>query len=368
MRPDVALAHDYLTQRGGAERALLALARAFPDAPVYTSVHEPTTTYAEFSDHDVRTTPLQRLGPLRRNPRLALPVLAPVVERHRIDADVTICQSTGWSHGMPVTGHKIVYAHNTARWLYQQDEYLANLPRAYRWGLAPFAPPLRRWDRRAADSADVVVAGSGVARERIRRHWDRDAEVIYPPPGLAPDGERSPVRGVEPGYLLSVGRLLPYKRVDVIIEAVRGLDDTRLVVIGEGPDAERLAADAPDRVRFIPSVSDAELRWLYANAEALVTASQEDFGLTPLEAMGFGTPVVVIAAGGFLETVEPDVSGIFFDAPHPVALRTALQRVATHDWDREALVARAEEFSEASFIERFRKLVVEVAGSRVAGG
>lgn len=357
---DVALAHDYLTQRGGAERALLALTRAFPDAPVHTSVHEPTTTYAEFSHHDIRTTPLQRVGPLRRNPRLALPVLAPVVERHRVEAAVTICQSTGWSHGMAVSGAKIVYAHNTARWLYQQEEYLANLPRAYRWGLAPFAPPLRRWDRRAADTADVVVAGSGVARERIRRHWNRDAEVIYPPPGLAPDGAQSPVEGAEPGFLLSVGRLLPYKRVDVIIDAVRTLADTRLIVVGEGPDAERLAASAPDRVRFIPSVTDAELRWLYTNAAALVTASQEDFGLTPLEAMGFGTPVVVVAAGGFLETVEPDVSGIFFDTPDAASLRRALERTAAHDWDHEALRARAEAFSEASFIRRFRALVDDV--------
>lgn len=359
---DVALAHDYLTQRGGAERALLALGRAFPEAPVYTTVHEPGATYAEFSTHRLHTTPLQRFGPLRRNPRLALPVLAPVVDRHRIDAEVTICQSTGWSHGMPTSGFKIVYAHNTARWLYQPEEYLANLPRHYRWGLAPFSPPLRRWDRRAARTADLVFAGSGVARERIRTHWGRDAEVIYPPPGLSADGDRQPLAGLEPGFVLTVARLLPYKRVDVVIDAVRSLGDTRLVVVGDGPDAERLAARAPEVTRFYSSVSDAELRWLYANAQALVTASQEDFGLTPLEAMGFGTPVVVIAAGGFLETVEPDVSGIFFDAPEPLSLRRALERAAAHDWDRDAMRARAETFSEASFIERFRSIVAEVAG------
>ena len=114
-RPAVALAHDYLTQRGGAERALLALGHAFPDASLHTTVHEPTTTYAEFDARDVHTTPLQRIGPLRRNPRLALPVLAPVVSRHQVDADVTICQTTGWAHGLPVSGVKIVYAHNTPR-------------------------------------------------------------------------------------------------------------------------------------------------------------------------------------------------------------------------------------------------------------
>lgn len=358
----VALAHDYLTQRGGAERALLALGRAFPDAPLYTSVHEPSSTYAEFSEHELHTTVLQRIGPFRRNPRLALPLLAPVVERHRIDAEVTICQTTGWSHGMPVSGVKIVYAHNTARWLYQSDEYLANLPTLYRWGLAPFAPPLRRWDLQAARSADLIFAGSGVAQRRIRANWGRDSEVIYPPPGLSADGEQTPVEGLEPGFVLTIARLLPYKRVDVVIDAVRDLDDDRLVVVGDGPDADRLAARAPAGARFFASVSDAELRWLYANARALVTASQEDFGLTPLEAMGFGTPVVVIAAGGFLETVEADVSGIFFDAPEPKALRVALERAATHDWDRDAMRAQAEKFSEASFIRRFRSIVDGVLG------
>ncbi|MBS1849027.1 MAG: glycosyltransferase [Actinobacteria bacterium] len=358
----VALAHDYLTQRGGAERALLALARAFPSAPIHTTVHEPSTTYDEFARHALHTTPLQHVGPMRRNPRLALPVLAPVVERHRIDAQVTICQTTGWSHGMDVSGIKVVYAHNTARWLYQQHEYLANLPRSYRWGLSPLTGPLRRWDRRAAGTADVVYAGSGVARDRIRTNWGRDAEVVYPPPGLAAEGDRRAVDGLEPGFVLTIARLLPYKRVDVVIEAVRELEDPRLVVVGEGPDAERLAALAPSSTRFLPVVADSELRWLYANARALATASQEDFGLTPLEAMGFGTPVVVIAAGGFLETVEPEVSGIFFDAPDARSLRRALERAATHDWDREAMQARAETFSEASFIRRFQDIVTEVAG------
>ncbi len=320
---EVALAHDYLTQRGGAERALLALTRAFPGAPLYTTVHEPATTYAEFSDADVHTTALQRVGPLRRNPRLALPVLAPLVGRHRIDAAVTICQTTGWSHGMPVSGTKIVYAHNTARWLYQRGEYLSSLPRWYGWGLAPFDRPLRRWDAQAARTADVVIAGSGVARERIRTHWGRDAEVIYPPPGLTAEGPAHPIAGLEPGFVLTVARLLPYKRVDLVIDAIKQLDGSRLVVVGHGPDAERLKARAPTDTVFLPAVTDAELRWLYANAQALVTASQEDFGLTPLEAMGFGTPVVVIAAGGFLETVEADVSGIFFDAPDPRSLRRA---------------------------------------------
>lgn len=365
-RPAVALAHDYLTQLGGAERVVLALHRAFPDAPLHTTVHEPGTTYAELDELEVHTTVLQHLGPLRRNPRLALPLLAPVVSWHHVDADVTICQSTGWAHGMPVSGAKVVYAHNTPRWLYQRDEYLANLPRWYGWGLRPLHGPLVRWDHRAAASADVVLAGSTVARDRIREHWGRDAEILYPPPGLSPDGPRRaldlPV--IEPGYLLTVARLLPYKRVDVVIAAVAERPDTRLVVVGDGPDRARLEALAASpgvshRVRFLRDVADDQLRWLYANAAALVTAAQEDFGLTPLEAMGFGTPVVAIDAGGFRETVVHGETGLRFAAATPASLGRSLDEALATDWPRAQLVARSEQFSEAAFAARLRAIVAE---------
>lgn len=362
--PSVALAHDYLTQRGGAERALLALSRALPGAQVHTTVHHPAGTYGDFDRLEVHTTPLQRLGPLRRNPRLALPLLAPAVSRHLIDADVTVCQTTGWAHGFPVTGAKVVYAHNTARWLYQRDEYLADLPRAYAFGLAPLTHPLRRWDQRAARSADRVLAGSTVARDRIRQFWGRDAEIVYPPPGLAPEGPQHAVADLEPGFLLTVARLLPYKRVDVVLDAVAtGATPRRLVVVGDGPDAARLAAQAPAGTRFLPSVTDEELRWLYANAAALVTAAHEDFGLTPLEAMGFGTPAVAVAQGGFRETVEHGVSGLLFETPTATSLRDALLELDRAEWDRATLMARAEQFSEAHFVARIRAVVTEVAGA-----
>ena len=144
-RPQVALAHDYLTQLGGAERVVLALSRAFPGAPLHTTVHESGTTYAELDGLDIHTTPLQRLAPFRRNPRVALPLLAPAAGHHHIDADVTICNTTGWAHGMPVSGAKVVYAHNTPRWLYQARRVPrepAPLVRLGAHATAPTAAPL----------------------------------------------------------------------------------------------------------------------------------------------------------------------------------------------------------------------------------
>jgi len=358
-RPPVAIAHDYLTQRGGAERVVLALQAAFPDAAIHTTVHQPDTTFPQFDRSEVLTTPLQRIGPLRRNPRLALPVLAPVVSRIQVDAEVTVCSSTGWAHGVHATGAKVVYLHNTARWLYQRDEYLDGLPPWYRLGLVPLARPLRRWDRRAAASADVVLVNSAVTRERVRRNWGRDAEILHPPPGLARAGEHRPVAGLEPGFLLTVARLLPYKRVDAVLAALRGLGgaDTRLVVVGSGPDRARLEALAPAGTRWLGDVADEQLRWLYANAEALVTAAHDDFGLTPLEAMQFGTPVVAVREGGFPETVADGQTGVLFDGASADGVRAGLEALRGRSWDRALIEDRAAAFSPEAFAARVRAVV-----------
>jgi glycosyltransferase involved in cell wall biosynthesis len=357
---DVAIAHDYLTQRGGAERVVLALRHAFPEAPIHTTVHDADGTFSSFAGVDIRTSPLQRIGPVRRDPRLALPLLAAAAGRLRVDAEVTVCSTTGWAHGVQATGAKVLYVHNTARWLYQRAEYLAQLPARARYAIAPIAPSLRRWDRRAAATADVVLVNSEVTRARVREHWGIDAEVLRPPPGLALAGPRRPAVGLEPGYLLTVARLLPYKRVDAVIEAVRDLPGSRLVVVGTGPDEQRLRSLAPANVELVGSVDDDTLRWLYANAEALVTAAHDDFGLTPLEAMQFGTPVVAVRDGGFVETVVEGETGVFFDEPTPEAVRQGIVALRADRPHRSAVESRAAEFSLDAFAARIRASAASV--------
>ena len=172
----VALVHDYLTQRGGAERVVLALAAAFPGAPLYTSLYDPAGTFPSFSDLDVRTLPLDRVAPLRAHHRLALPVLAPAFSRLHVDAEVAICSSSGWAHGARVSGRKVVYCHTPARWLYQSDRYLAGRSRAPPRPCRMLAPPLRRWDHRAAASAHRYLVNSNAVRPagaRALRHRGR---------------------------------------------------------------------------------------------------------------------------------------------------------------------------------------------------
>jgi glycosyltransferase involved in cell wall biosynthesis len=358
----VALVHDYLTQRGGAERVVLALARAFPDAPLTTSFYDPDATFPEFRALAVRTAPINRIRPLRRAHRLALPLLAPTFSALRIDADVVVCSSSGWAHGVRTAGHKVVYCHAPARWLYQTEAYTATLGRAARAATAALRPALVAWDRRAAGSAAVYVANSRRTRDLVRAAYGVDAEVVHPPYGLDPRGPRAPVPGLEPGFFVCVARLLAYKRVDVVIDAFAGLPDERLVVVGTGPDEAALRARAPANVTFLAEVGDDELRWLYASAEALVGASAEDFGLTPLEAAALGTPSVVLRFGGYLETVVDERTGVFFDEPSPGAVRGAIHRLRAVRPDPSEVRAHAERFGEPAFAEAMRAIVTRVPG------
>ncbi len=381
-RPPVAIAHDYLTQRGGAERVLLLLAETFPDASLYTSLYDPVGTFPEFAGLDIRTTPLNRFGILRRQHRLAFPILAPSFSALRVDADVLLCSSSGWAHGTRTRGRKVVYCHAPARWLYQADRYLGSernggglwkadaflrgQPDVFKRGvrsvlLRSLGPSLRDWDRRAASTADRYLANSTTVAEAIRLIYGLEAEVLPPPPALTADGPEREVLGLKPGYFLCIARLLLYKNVQVVAEAVALVPGARLVVVGEGPARADIEMAAGPQVRFLGQVDDATLRWLYRNSTALVSASFEDYGLTPLEAACFGCPSVVLRAGGFLDTVVEDRTGIFFDAPAPEDVAIAMKAATEQTWDRLTLQRHSKQFSATSFQRRIRQVVAEEA-------
>ncbi|MDM8083264.1 glycosyltransferase [Cellulomonas cellasea] len=364
----VALAHDYATQRGGAERVALAMVEGFPGAPMHTSLYDPEGTFPEFGAVDLRTTRLDRFGVVRRHHRLGLPFLASAVSATPpIESEVLLASSTGWAHGFRSTGRKVVYCHAPARWLYQSERYLGaahNRRGLRRWvaarSLDALAPSLRAWDRRAALSADRYLANSSVTARSVREVYGIDAEVLPPPPALLPDGPSTPPPGVEGGFLLCVARLLPYKNVDVVLRAAQRLG-ARLVVVGEGPDRGRLErlAQPIHGARLLGRVSDAELRWLYGNCSALVAASFEDYGLSPLEAAAFGRPAVVLRDGGYLDTVREHVTGEFFDIPEPEPVARAVDCALRRPWSASALRDHADAFAAPRFVARLRAVVEE---------
>lgn len=364
--PSVAIAHDYLTQRGGAERVVLAMARAFPGARIYTTLYEPELTYPEFADLDIVVTPLNRVALLRRHHRLALPLLAPVSSRVEIEEDVVVVSSSGWAHGFRARGPKLVYCHSPARWLYLTPEYVGTGRRGRLKSAVATAlrGPLERWDRQAAMEADRYLANSTVIRQRIADVYGIDAAVLPPPHGVSPEGGREELPGITrwapDGYHLVVSRLLPYKNVDQVIDAFRTLPDERLLIVGAGPLRDELAASAPRNVRFLQDLTDPQLRWVYAGATALIAPSREDFGLTPLEAGAFGKPVLALRAGGYLDTVREGRTGLFFDAAVPDDIRAAVLASREQDWDTDLIEAHVQTFAEPRFRALLRDAVADL--------
>jgi len=356
----VIIVHDYLTQCGGAERVVLAMHRAFPEAPIYTSLFQPVLTFPEFIRADVRAMGINMVGSLRRHHRLAMPLLAAAFSGLKLRADVILCSSSGWSHGIHAEGRKIVYCHTPARWLYQTNRYLEGRGRVIRGGFTLVRPALARWDRRTAQTADRYLTQSTIVQQRIRTAYGIEAEVVPAPYAVASGANPTPVRGIEPGYFLCVARLLPYKNVDAVLKAFAGLPSKKIVVVGQGPERRRLEAAAPANARFLGTVTDPELAWLYANSVGLVAASFEDYGLTPLEAAAFGRPSVVLRWGGFLDTVKENETGVFFDEPTPMAIRAAVVRV-NGQFDPDRIRNHAAKFSEETFVERLRQIVAEEA-------
>ena len=363
-RPRVAIAHDYLTQRGGAERVVLAMHRAFPEATIHTTLYNPDATYPEFREARIATSGLNRIGLLRRNHRAALPFMMRTSSRLTVDADVVLVSSSGWAHGFDFTGRALIYCHAPARWLYQPAVYLGG-PMYASWrgiALAALWPFLVRWDQSAAARADRYVCNSRIVRERIKSAYGIDAEVLRAPVGLSSGGIVSPIREVgdwaDSGFLLVVSRLMPYKNVSAVIEAMRGSGD-RLLVIGTGPERNALERDLPGNVRILSDLADAQMRWAYEEALALIAPSHEDYGLTPLEAASWGTPTLALREGGYLDTVVEGVTGLFFDTPTAPAIRTAINEYRSHPWDPDAIREHMEQFTEARFAAR---LQAEVAG------
>ncbi len=363
-RPRVAIAHDYITQRGGAERLLLSMHRAFPEARIYTTLYEPDATFPEFKDLDIVVSPINKVPLFRRDHRKALPFLALASSGVRVDADVVLASTTGWAHGFTTNGRMIAYCNTPARFLYLPEQYLGDSrplsPRAL--GLRFLSPLIRAWDQRAAKRVDTYVSNSSAIRDRVREVYGRDSEVVYPAQSVNTNGPRVPAPGLEDfvgegGHLLLVSRLMPYKNVDKAIAAVASLTNERLVIVGDGPQRAELVAALPANVRLVSGISDDELRWLYARSRALIAPSFEDFGLTVVEAAAWGKPSIALRAGGYLDTVAEGITGRFFDTPDAASIAAAVAASRYDVWDVGRIKEHAREFSEESFARKLQKLV-----------
>ena len=356
----LALVHEYLNQFGGAERVLRLLSDRWPDAPVYTMLYERDATGGIFDGTTVRTSFLQHApGSIRWHH--AYSALMPMaVERFDLTRFSTVLSvSASFAKGIitgPDTSH-ISYCLTPPRFLWDDSQRFVRrfgLPSVLR----PFSPLLltylRVWDRQAADRVDRFIAISRYVRDRIRKYYDRDASVIYPPVSISMFRPVAPEE-VEP-YFLAVGRLVSYKRFDLVIRAAERLGFP-LRIVGTGIEERRLRRMAGPAVTFLGQVSDAELSELYAKARAVIFPQEEDFGIVPLEAMASGRPVIAFARGGAAETVVDGSTGIFFDEQSPESLCGALERFDGLTFDASVCRRRAEAFDAPRFITEMERAI-----------
>lgn len=316
----IALVHDYLTQTGGAERVVQAWARGLQLDSISTLVWNPDVVSAP-DGVPIMTTGLQRSPRLVQDPRLALPFLPRYAKRLHVpeSSDVVLVSSSGFAHNVVAAVPKVVYWHSPARWLHAADDYRLGLPLPVRAGLYVLRPYLTRTDRRGVASAAAHLCNSEHVRRRLLAAYGVDAQVLHPPVEPLPGPARQPAQRLPDRFFLTVGRQRGYKNTSLVLAAAERAGVT-VVSVGGTPDAL-----SEDRGHIpLGAVSDAELKWLYAHAEALVSASREDFGLTPLEANLEGTPALVARTGGFLDSIVPGLNGSFFEPESVDACTEAL--------------------------------------------
>jgi glycosyltransferase involved in cell wall biosynthesis len=354
----IALVHDYLVQDGGAERVLACFQRMFPDAPTYVLLHDARKRYPPFGAKDIRTSFLDNLPFSTPLYQWYMPLMPRAIEQLDLsEFDLVISSSSSFAKGVilsPETTH-VCYCHTPTRFLWQERfGYLHDAPQP--WIMRVFLPSLlhrlRTWDRLAAERPDVFVTNSQTSKTRIRHFYNRDATVISPPVDVG----AIPLSTTRGSYWLAGGRLVKYKRFDLLVRAFAELD-LPLKIFGVGPERKRLRAMAGPNTEMLGHVSDEEKRRLYRDAIAFLNPQIEDFGITAVEAMAAGKPVLAYGKGGATETVVPGVTGAFIAEQTPESVIEAVRAFRPESYDPARIRTHAETFSAERFEERFRALL-----------
>ncbi len=359
----VALVHDWLNQVGGAEYVLENLVDLFPQSPVYTSIYDPPAMPSHYRQWDIRVTWMNRLPWVKRHHQPFLPLYPLAFESLDLsEYDVVLSNKSGFCHGIIVPPHvlHICYCLTPTRYVWRYGDYARRegLGRLTQMALAPLLSYLRLWDRLAAERVDRFVAISTQVRRRISRYYNRSSEIIYPPVNTARFAANLAANAGYEDYFLIVARLIPYKRIDLAVQACTELG-LPLKVGGVGRDLARLERMAGPTVQFLGHVSDADLPELMARCKAFIFPGEDDFGITPVEAMAAGRPVIAFAGGGALDTVVTGQTGALFSAQTVESLARALQQFNPADYDPQAICHHAEQFDVSVFRSKIQNFVIQ---------
>ncbi len=352
------LVHDHLNQLGGAERVLKALCELYPKAPIHTLIYDAESTQHMFDQYRVIESFLSRFPFARKKFRWYLPMMVSATESYDLSGyDVVLSDSSGLAKGVitPPKALHICYCHTPTRYLWSDHNVIIDkLERRRIVGRLSqmYRSYLRIWDKSAADRVDHFIANSQFVAKRIKKYYRRESVVINPPV----DTSRFKISKDLGDFYLIISRLRPYKRVDIAIKAFNKLG-LPLYVIGDGEDEERLKAMAGPHIKFLGFVSDENIINYLSQCKALIYPQEEDFGITSVEAMASGRPVIAYGVGGALETVIPGKTGVLFDEQSWEALADTVIHFKSDEYSPEEIRAHAQQFDVERYKERINDFV-----------
>ncbi len=363
----IALVHDYLTQKGGAERVFELLCKRFPEADIYTSLYSPKDTI-DVGNRTVYTTKLQAIPGASKNFRLLAPLYFSAFEALDLQQyDLIISSTTSFAKSVvkrPGAYH-ICFCHNITRFLWDTRTYIDQY-KDYK-ALMPIIQPifnkLKEIDLIHARKPDLYISNSTTVAQRIQQAYKQPAVTVNYPIDI----DRFEYSDQKDDFYLMSCRLLGYKRVDVVIEAFNWLG-WPLIITGDGPERERLEAMALSNITFLGHVSDEQRKHLMSRAKAVIVAALEDYGLVPIEANASGTPVISYGVGGVLDTQVPGKTGVFFDRQSPEAVHQALLEASNIQWDYHQIRDHVlKNFTETVFFEKVTAVIKDFFAQRLAG-
>ncbi len=355
-----AVVHDYFTQLGGAEKVAEEIYRMFPEADLFATVALPGRMPESLEHVSVNTSWMQRLPGLKTYYRLYF-LLYPLAVRalNLTDYDLVLSSSSGYAKGVRTSSNAvhICYCHTPMRWVWNFDGYAKreSFSLGERTILPALIEGLRKWDEGASRQPDHFIANSKVVAERIRRVYGRASEVIHPPIDI----QRFRTSRVQEDFYVVLSRLVPYKRIDLAVEACTRLK-RNLIVIGTGPDRSTLEAIAGPTVKFLGRASDDDVEYYVSRGRALIFPGEEDFGMAPLEVAAAGRPTIAYRAGGAVETIIEGRTGLFFNEQTTEDLMEAIENFEKQDWPTSVLRRHAENYSVEVFQERFNNFLNRV--------
>ncbi len=357
----VALVHDYLNQYGGAEKVLEAFLEIFPDAPIYTLLSDKKIVDKFFLNKKIKNSFLQKIPFIKKHHRLFPPLMPLAVEKLDLsDYDLVLSDSAAFGKGIitrPDTLH-ICYCHTPIRYAWDDShKYVKefSMPKIAKLFVPVFMNYLRLWDREAAYRVDKFVCNSEFVAQRIKKYYKQDAEVIYPPVNIKDFGVTDLIENNKP-YFLMVGRLLPYKRFDMAIEAFNKLE-LPLKIIGNGPEMKKLKKMANWNIEFLGELNNKDLKKYYQGCQALIFPQEEDFGIVALEAMACGRPVIAYRGGGALESVLEGKTGMFFEEQTVGSLVDAIKNFDVSKFNSKIIYQHALKFDKENFKKKIKDFI-----------